>query len=135
MLTDPAFVESVKAQVPGRENLTYRLRPPILKALGRKTKIAMRPRTHFALRLLAKGRFVRGTLLDPFGHTHMRRIERRLIAHYEATMRYLVPALTAESYDRAVAVAAAPDLVRGCEEVKLNNLWRYVARLSELGID
>ena len=55
MLTDPAFVESVQSQVPGGEKLTYKLHPPMLKALGRKKKIGMGPRSHFTLRAAGEG--------------------------------------------------------------------------------
>ena len=135
MLTDPEFVKHVQSQVPGGEKLTYKLHPPILKALGRKKKIRLGPRSHFALRLLAKGRLLRGTVFDPFGHTHMRRIERQLIVHYEATINDLLGSLTSDSYDTVVAVASAAELVRGYEEVKMRNLRLYVARLRELGAD
>jgi indolepyruvate ferredoxin oxidoreductase len=134
LLTDPAFLESVRAQVPGGEDLTFKLHPPILKALGRSKKIGMGPRTHVALRLLAKAKQLRGTPLDPFGYTTMRRIERRLITHYEATVNDILRSLTLDSYDRAVAVASTPDLVRGYEEVKMRNLGAYLGRLAELGI-
>lgn len=40
MLTDAAFIESVRRQVPDGENLTYKLHPPVLKALGRKRRSA-----------------------------------------------------------------------------------------------
>ena len=96
MLTDPAFIESVHRQVPDGANLTYKLHPPLLKALGRNKKIGMRPGTHGALRMLAKGRFLRGTWLDPFGHTHMRRLERQLVAHYKAMMLGFLSNLTSE---------------------------------------
>lgn len=135
MLTDPAFLESVREQVPSGENLTYKLHPPMLKALGCKKKIGLGPRSHPALRMLAKGKFLRGTPFDPFGHTHMRRIERQLVGHYEATMIDILQSLTADSYDRALAVASAPELVRGYEEVKMENLHKYVALLRQLGID
>jgi indolepyruvate ferredoxin oxidoreductase len=135
MLTDPTFVESVKTQVPGGQGLTYKLHPPILKALGRKKKIDLGPRAHFALRLLAKGKPLRGRFIDPFGHTRMRRIERQLIVHYEATVRALLPTLTPDTYDGAVAIASAAELVRGYEEVKMRNLRRYVTRLHELGVN
>jgi indolepyruvate ferredoxin oxidoreductase len=135
MLTDPAFVESVKSQVPGAANITYKLHPPILKALGRKKKIGMGPRSHFTLKLLAKAKFLRGTYFDPFGHMHMRRIERELVTHYETMINDFLPTLTSDSYDTAVALAAAPDLIRGYEEVKLHNLGLYVGRLRELGVD
>jgi indolepyruvate ferredoxin oxidoreductase len=63
----------------------------------------------------------------------MRRLERRLVAHYEAMISDLLPALTAEGYDRAVTLASAPELVRGYEEVKLRNVAVYTERLAELG--
>jgi indolepyruvate ferredoxin oxidoreductase len=135
MLTDPAFVASVRRQVPGGQNLTYKLHPPILKALGRKKKIGMRPGSHGALRMLAKGRFLRGTALDPFGHTRMRRLERRLVDHYLQMMAGFIADLTADSYDGAVAAASAADLVRGYEDVKMRNIQNYLARLDELGVD
>jgi indolepyruvate ferredoxin oxidoreductase len=135
MLTDPAFIASVRAQVPGGENLTYKLHPPLLKALGRKKKIGMRPGTHRALRMLAKGRLLRGTTLDPFGHTRMRRLERRLAEHYEEMMRTVLANLTADTYETAVQLASSPDLVRGYEDVKMRNIARYVEQLDELGVD
>jgi indolepyruvate ferredoxin oxidoreductase len=135
MLTDSDFRQFVQRQVPGGEKLTYKLHPPLLKALGRRKKISMGPRTHFTLRLMAKGKSLRGTVLDPFGHTRIRRLERRLAAHYESTILELLSSLTADSYDRAIAVASAPDLVRGYEEVKMENVGRYVTRLTQLGVD
>ena len=135
MLTDPAFIETVRREVPGGADLTYKLHPPVLKALGRKKKIGMRPASHGALRVLAKGRVLRGTWLDPFGHTRMRRLERGLLTHYQDMVGGLVANLSAESYDTAVAAASAPDLVRGYEDVKLRNVELYVERLSELGVD
>jgi indolepyruvate ferredoxin oxidoreductase len=134
LLTDPAFTDVVSAQVPGARKMTYKLHPPILKAFGRKKKIGLGPRSHFALRLLAKGRFLRGHALDPFGHTKMRRLERHLIDHYETMIDTLLKNLTAETYDTAVAAARAADIVRGYEEVKLANVERYVDALADLGV-
>jgi indolepyruvate ferredoxin oxidoreductase len=90
---------------------------------------------HFALRLLAMGKPLRGRFIDPFGHTRMRRLERELITHYEATIESLLTTLTPDTYGRAVAIASAAELVRGYEEVKMHNLRRYIARLRELGVD
>jgi indolepyruvate ferredoxin oxidoreductase len=135
MLTDSAFLESVRRQIPDGDNLTYNLHPPLLKALGRKKKIGMRPGTHGALRMLAKGRFLRGTKLDPFGRTRMRRIERQLADHYQEMMRGLLASLTGTSYNDAVAAASAPDLIRGYEDIKMRNIRCYFERLDELGVD
>jgi indolepyruvate ferredoxin oxidoreductase len=107
----------------------------MLKALGREKKIGMGPRTHVVLRVLARGKWLRGTVLDPFGHSRIRRTERRLVAHYERTINDLLQSLTSDSYERAVAVASAPELIRGYEEVKIRSLATYSARLTELGVE
>ncbi|WP_430333766.1 indolepyruvate ferredoxin oxidoreductase family protein [Rhodococcus sp. ACT016] len=135
MLTDPAFLETVRAEVPGATNLTYKLHPPALRALGRTQKIGVGPRSHKALAVLAKGKFLRGTPLDPFGYTHVRRLERRLVHHYETMLHTLLDTLSAESYDTAVAAACSAEVVRGYEDVKLRNIDRYRSKLSELGVD
>lgn len=135
MLTDPAFLEAVEAAVPGGEKLTYVLHPPTLKALGRKKKIGLGPRSHVVLKILAKGKAVRGTAWDLFGYSRMRRLERALAAHYEAMIVQLTGELSAERYDTAVAAAAAADLVRGYEDVKLRSIDTYIARLRTLDID
>jgi indolepyruvate ferredoxin oxidoreductase len=135
MLTDPTFVDSIQTQIPGAANITYRLHPPILKALGLKKKIGIGPRAHVILRLLARGKVLRGTAFDPFGYARMRRLERRLCEHYEATIGNLLECLTLESYDHAVSVASAPDLVRGYEDVKMRTLALYLERLEQLAVD
>lgn len=134
-LTDPAFLAEVAEQVPEGANLTYRLHPPVLRAMGRKKKIGMRPGSHFALRLLARGKRLRGTAFDPFGYAHVRRVERELLAHYTAMVADLASVLDPAGYDRAVRAAALPDVVRGYEDIKLANVALYSERLRELGIE
>ncbi|MBJ7339597.1 indolepyruvate ferredoxin oxidoreductase family protein [Mycolicibacterium sp.] len=134
LLTDPQFVEHVRSEIPDGANLTYKLHPPMLKALGRTKKIGLGPRSHVALRILAKGKRLRGTAFDPFGHSHVRRIERDLITEYADVVGRLAADLGSIDYDRAVEVAALPDLVRGYEEVKLASVDVYRARLRELGV-
>ncbi|WP_199255988.1 indolepyruvate ferredoxin oxidoreductase family protein [Mycolicibacterium mengxianglii] len=135
MLTDPAFVDSLQTEVPGGAKLTYMLHPPTMKALGRTKKIGFGPRSHGVLKLLAKGKVLRGTPFDPFGYAHVRKVERHLVAHYEAMVADLTDTLTLETFDTAVAAASAPDVVRGYEDVKLRNVATYVTRLNALGID
>ncbi len=134
LLTDPQFVEHVRSEIPDGENLTYKLHPPMVKALGRKKKIGLGPRSHVALRILAKGKRLRGTKFDPFGYAHVRKVERDLITEYVDIVGRLAADLSPTNYDRAVEVAALPDLVRGYEDVKLANVDTYHARLSNLGI-
>ncbi|MEE2057834.1 indolepyruvate ferredoxin oxidoreductase family protein [Rhodococcus artemisiae] len=135
MLVDPAFVDAVQAQVPGGYQLTYRLHPPVLRALGRRKKVGFGPKSHSTLRMLAKAKRLRGTRFDPFGYAHVRRIERALLAHYTAVIEQIVADLSAGSYDRAVLIAELPDMVRGYEDIKLRSVEQYCARLEELGVD
>lgn len=135
MLVDPDFLADVASQVPGGENLTYKLHPPVLRALGRKKKIGLGPKSHVALKLLAKGKVLRGTRLDPFGYAHVRRVERELLAHYSATVLGLAAGLDRDGYARAATIAALPDVVRGYEDVKLGNVEVYREKLVEFGID
>jgi indolepyruvate ferredoxin oxidoreductase len=134
LLTDPAFEAHLAAEVPGGRKMRYRLHPPVLRALGRQKKLAFGPWMRPMLRGLARGKALRGTPLDPFGHTEVRRLERALRDEYRAMVRRLAGGLTAESYATAVAAAGAAQLVRGYEGVKLANVERYRARLAELGV-
>ncbi|OCB50488.1 indolepyruvate ferredoxin oxidoreductase [Mycobacterium vulneris] len=134
LLVDPAFLADVQAQVPGGENLTYRLHPPVLRAMGRSKKVGFRPKSHVALKLLAKGKMLRGTKFDPFGYAHVRKVERELLVQYTDMVRRLAAELSADNYAQAVEAAGLPDLVRGYEDVKLGNVELYRARLRDLGI-
>jgi indolepyruvate ferredoxin oxidoreductase len=134
LLTDPAFAERVAAEVPGGRQLRYRLHPPMLKALGWDHKIALGAWARPALQTLARGKGLRGTRLDPFGRTAIRRLERELRDSYRALVLRLADGLTEDTYPTAVAAAEAADLVRGYEDVKLAAVARYRARLAELGL-
>jgi indolepyruvate ferredoxin oxidoreductase len=83
---------------------------------------------------LARGKVLRGTPLDPFGRTEIRKLERELRDGYRAMVLRLAAELTPESYETAAAAAEAAELVRGYEDVKLAGVARYRARLAELGI-
>ena len=131
LLTDPAFKARLRAEVPGGTKQRFLLHPPTLRALGRKKKIAFRPGT---LRIVAKGRILRGTPFDIFGYTAIRRLERELRDTYRALVLRLAGDLTSDSYATAVAAAEAADMIRGYEGVKLASVERYRARLAELDV-
>ncbi|MDG4664532.1 indolepyruvate ferredoxin oxidoreductase family protein [Mycobacterium sp. 236(2023)] len=134
LLTDPEFLAHVTSEVPGGEKLTYKLHPPTLRAMGRTKKIGLGPRSHVALRVLAKGKRLRGTIFDPFGYAHLRKVERELLAEYIDIVTRLAVELDTDNYDRAVEIAGLPDMVRGYEDIKLAGVDSYHARLRELGV-
>jgi len=134
LLTRPRAKALAEAAVPGGTDLTFKLHPPMLRAMGRSSKMGFTGSAQAALKALVPMKRLRGTALDPFGRAHVRKVERELLRHYRATLHALVGELSLESYDRAVAFAEAPDLVRGYEDIKLRNVERYAVRLAELGI-
>jgi indolepyruvate ferredoxin oxidoreductase len=132
LLTDPRAEAAVRAEFGAGARVSYRLHPPLLRALGMKRKLNLGPWFRPAFQLLRAGKIVRGTRLDPFGYTQVRRVERELIDEYTAIIDDLTGELSPETYQRAVEIARLPDLVRGYENIKLANVALYRARLKEL---
>jgi indolepyruvate ferredoxin oxidoreductase len=135
LLVDPQAEAAVRAEFGAGARVSYQLHPPVLRALGMKRKLKLGPWSRPGFRLLRAGKIVRGTRLDPFGYTEVRRVERQLISEYTATIDDLLRQLSAGTYPRAVEIARLPDLVRGYENIKLANVARYRARVKELQAD
>jgi indolepyruvate ferredoxin oxidoreductase len=75
-----------------------------------------------AFSVLAKLRRLRGTPLDPFGHTHERRTERQLVRDFEARIEEIVSALKPENHTAAIGLANIPQKIRGFGHIKERNL-------------
>ena len=74
-----------------------------------------------AMRVLAHGKVLRGTPLDPLGWSAERRMERALAAGYVATVERLLRRLDAARLDAAVEIAGLPERIRGFGRVKQRN--------------
>ena len=111
------------------DKVAWLLHPPSLRAVGRSQKTSFSTRWRPMFRLLANAKRLRGTPLDPFGWSRVRRIERSLPHEYLAALR---DSLDAEDLTRARQIAEAAELVRGFESVKLRNVDRFRERLAEL---
>ncbi|GAA4867139.1 indolepyruvate ferredoxin oxidoreductase family protein [Saccharopolyspora cebuensis] len=129
---DPAFDQSVRDQWGAGAKVHHRLHPPVLRALGMDRKIALGPWFRPAFRVLRALRRLRGTAWDPFGRAHVRTVERELITEYRGAVEVALHALTERSLPTAVELAELPDLVRGYERIKLDNVERYRVRLRAL---
>jgi indolepyruvate ferredoxin oxidoreductase len=120
------FLDRVAAQFEGEYSLHVHLAPPLLAkpdpntGLVRKRKFG--PWTLTLFRWLARARKLRGTRWDIFGHGHERRMERRLIADYEADVALLLDRLDAAKLPTAVELANWPDQVRGFGPVKAKSV-------------
>jgi len=123
---------AVRAEFGPGAQISYRLHPPVLRALGMKSKLSLGPWFRHVFAVLRTLKVLRATPLDPFGFTRVRRVERQLVSEYRAMIERLLAALSTDSYARAIELASLPDMVRGYEDIKLANIAKYRARIEEL---
>ena len=83
-------------------------------------------------KVLKRLKFLRGTALDPFGHTEERRMERELIREYEDTVERLLAGLNAQNHALAVQIASIPDEMRGFGYIKQRNVAAARKKRDEL---
>ena len=115
--------------------MRFHLAPPILggkDAEGRPRKRVFGPWMLGAFRVLSRFKWLRGTPLDPFGHTAERRLERALIADYEKDMDTVIGGLSPATRDIAIELAELPLQIRGFGHVKAAAAAAAEARRSEL---
>jgi indolepyruvate ferredoxin oxidoreductase len=62
----------------------------------------------------------------------VRREERALIGEYRALVERALARLAPGRHDAAVALADLPDMIRGYEDIKLDNVKQFRARAAEL---
>ncbi|WP_448222762.1 indolepyruvate ferredoxin oxidoreductase family protein [Gordonia iterans] len=136
LTADAAFAGQVAQAYGADAAVSVRLHPPALRALGMDKKIGLGRWARPALRGLAAMKGLRGTRLDPFGHTSVRRTERALIDEYRSAVDRMIAGLGPEPTPArladAVAVAELPDLVRGYEDIKMANVNRFRTELARL---
>ena len=99
--------------------ISWRLHPPVLRSLGMGKLSVPAVLGRPLMKLLAKGRCLRGTAWDPFGRTEVRRLEQALVREYTGAVRRLLKGLTAENFDAAVTTSSAAMTVKGYEALKV----------------
>ena len=112
--------------------VAYNLHPPLLRALGMKNKIRLGSWFTPAMKALRAGKVLRGSPVDPFGYAKVRRVERDLVKEYRDLVENVASRITADNAARAVELANLPDLVRGYEQIKLDNVETYRSELARL---
>jgi indolepyruvate ferredoxin oxidoreductase len=112
----------------------FNLHPPLLRALGLKRKLKLGRWFTPVLRMLRGMRRLRGSVLDPFGHTCVRRTERKLVEEYVELVELALARLSPETHPAAVELAGLPDMVRGYEDIKLRSVERFRERAAQLSI-
>jgi len=136
LYTASDFLDRVKAQFEGDYEVKMHLAPPLWAkkdpATGELRKSTYGPWMLSAMRMLARFKALRGTALDPFGYSSERRIERRLIGDYRATIEELLGSLDRDRLALAAEIAAVPSKIRGFGHVKMKNLEEAKRREADL---
>lgn len=128
--------ETLSEAFEGDYKLAFHLAPPSLG--GRDPNTGRYPKRVFGgwmmhvFSVLAKFKFLRGSVFDPFGHGEHRRVERQLIDDYETTIAQLLNNLTHENYQTAVAIAELPEKIRGYDTVKEDSIEQVQTQQRQL---
>jgi indolepyruvate ferredoxin oxidoreductase len=136
LMTDEEAMTEAR-RLAGRDGrIVWKLHPPLLRALGLRRKISFGLWATPFFRLLARVRFLRGTVCDPFGYAKLRRLERELPREYIETLDRILARLGPTNLDAVVAVAELPNQIRGFEDLKLERIAQYrnTLAVAEAGV-
>jgi len=133
LYSDGSFIQQLQAQFEGDYQLQFHLAPSWLckpdARTGEPRKRLFGPWMLKAFGVLARFKFLRGSVFDPFGHSAERTLELGLIADYEASVAQLLTQLNADNYPSALAIAQLPEKIRGYGHVKARSIEQ--ARVRE----
>jgi len=133
--TDAAFEGKLASMFEGDFTIKHHLAPPLLaktNARGELVKQVYGPAVRTAMRWLAPLKVLRGTAWDVFGRTEERRMERKLVADYKATVDEVLRRLDGGNHAMAVELARLPDGIKGFGHVKARNAKAVSARWVQL---
>jgi indolepyruvate ferredoxin oxidoreductase len=103
------FKAKIAGMFEGDYAIKYHLAPPLFSkhdAQGHLIKREFGSWVGKVFPVLASLRFLRGSLLDPFGYTEERRSERALIQQYKEQLLSLLTTLNANNYEQLIAIAS-----------------------------
>ena len=137
LYSETSFIDRVKSNFDGdRLRFEFHLAPPLLARrdpqTGEPKKMSFGPWMLKVFAALAKFKFLRGTMFDPFGYTAERKMERRLVADYEILLGEIIEQLTPNNHRIAVALAMIPEKIRGFGPVKQRHLVAAKAEQAAL---
>jgi indolepyruvate ferredoxin oxidoreductase len=133
---DGALERKISGMFEGDYKLVFHLAPPLIAprdtVTGELRKMRFGAWMLPVFRALKRLRGLRGTAFDPFGYTEERRIERSLIAEYEADVERLLVKLSPASHALAVQIASIPEEIRGFGHIKMRSAITARKKRAEL---
>ncbi len=136
LLTQPALEQQIARTFAPGGRIAFNLAPPFLAGRhvnGRPRKREFGAWLRPVLRVLAHGRHLRGSALDPFGYGAERRAERALIGEYEQLVGRVLAALTPANHAAGARLLSLADEIRGFGPVKEGAIKRYRERVQAAG--
>ncbi|MDP3701051.1 MAG: indolepyruvate ferredoxin oxidoreductase family protein [Hylemonella sp.] len=119
LLTQRTFTDRVGEMFTDPVRISFQLQPPFMRRFGLKRKVGFGPWIVPVLKGLAHLKFLRGTILDPFGGVALRRQERQLVGWYLDLVDDGIRHLTAANREMVLDLLSVPDRIRGYDDIKV----------------
>jgi indolepyruvate ferredoxin oxidoreductase len=135
LYTSGDFEKRIRDTFDGDYKIHFHLAPPTFSrrdSEGKLRKSEFGPWMFRAFKLLATFKGLRGGALDVFGYTAERKMERKLIDDYFATVDELLARLDRDNHALAVEIASIPEQIRGYGHIKEANFAKADSRWTEL---
>lgn len=131
LLTHPNFQRFMDDQFTNIQNFQFAFAPTWLPH-AQKSKVRVGSWVRLCLKLLAKLKRLRGTVLDPFQHIEERKFERKLMTEFESTMDTFFANLNEQNYSNIIKLVRCYGEVRGYGHVKQASWDRVANRVQKL---
>ena len=122
LYTQTDFIAGLRKEFGDSFRLGFHMSPPLIAGrdadTGRPRKYRLGGWVLPLFRVLARLKGLRGTKFDVFGYSSERRLERRLIADYEALLDRFEAELDERRLDLATELATLPQSIRGFGPIK-----------------
>ena len=135
LYSDGRFEAKLKEKFDGDYQLVFHLAPPLLAkrdTTGRLQKKEYGSWMLKAMTVLARLRFLRGSVLDIFGYSAERKADREVLAQYRSMIDTLLNDLTTDRLTLATDIANLPDQLRGYGHIREQSLQEYESHRLQL---
>ena len=136
LFTNGEFSKQLQTQFEGDFKIQFHMAPPLLAIKDSVTelpkKMTFGPWMWRLLRLVARLKFLRGSVFDPFARSDDRKMERQLIREYESVVEETVAHLNSQNHRIAVELVCYPESIRGYGYIKRRHFQETRDRVEEL---
>ncbi|WP_158940146.1 indolepyruvate ferredoxin oxidoreductase family protein [Burkholderia sp. S171] len=136
LLTSTSFQKELGETFSGQAQVSFHLAPPLLARKHPSTGLPMKrefgPWIKPLLRVVAKGRVLRGGPFDVFGLTAERKLERSLVEKYINLVDFALLKMTEKNLDDLLPLIQAASMIRGYGHIKHRNVMAYYTKIEQL---